>query len=128
MKENMNEFILNQLKKCTRCEIPPYDENTLTLEIPKNSLKKELSFSVNNCYLIEIADYVLNPPPGFSLAQNWNKGTNPPSKYMNVCCIQLLGKMVNVEGVSFNIESNSPGNSTWEGWLPLTAVKILKEI
>lgn len=124
----MNPLIESQLKKCKRCEIPPYDESTLVLEIPKNSIKKELGFEVNNCYLIEIADYVLNPPPGFALAQNWNGGTNPPSKHMNVCCIQNMGKMVKVDGISFNIENEIPGDSAWTGWLPLAAVKILREI
>ena len=124
----ISKLIEDQLKKCNRCEIPSYDENTTSLIIPKNSIKRELSFVVDNYYLIEIADYVLNPPPGFFLAQNWNNGINPPSKYMNVCCIQKMGNMVRVDGISFNIENNSPGNLAWTGWLPLAAVKIIKEI
>lgn len=124
----MNNIIESQLKKCKRCEIPPYNEDTLIINIPKNSIKKELNFYINNCYLIEIADYVLDPPPGFTLAQNWNGGTNPPSKHMNICCIQLMGKMVKVDGVSFDINQGITLDRSWCGWLPTAAVKILKEI
>lgn len=124
----INELIVKQLQNCKRCNIPTYDENTTSIFIPKNSIKKELGWVKDNYYLIQIEDYILNPPPGFTLAQNWNGGTNPPSKYMNVCCLQLMGKMVRVDGVSFDIEKNIVLGNAWSGWLPTAAVKIIKEI
>lgn len=124
----MNPLIEKQLKNCKRCEIPFYDENTTSLVIPKNSIKKELGWSKDSCYLIKIEDYVINPPPGFTLAQNWNNGTTPPSVYMNVCCIQIMGKMIKVDGISFDIDKNVPLDKAWCGWLPIAAVKIIREI
>lgn len=124
----INPIIKKQFEKCIRCSVPPITDDTTSIFIPKNSIKEKLGFKKDNCYLIEIEDYVLNPPPGFTLSQNWNSGTNPPGKYMNICCIQLMGKMVKVDGVEFNMEQNTPMDKVWCGWLPTAAVKILKEI
>ena len=120
--------IKKQIEKCVRCNVPPITDDTTSVFIPKNSIKEKLGFKKDNFYLIEIEDYVINPPPGFSLAQNWNGGTTPPSNYMNICCIQLMGKMVRVDGVGFDINTNSTLDKTWNGWLPTAAVKIIKEI
>lgn len=122
------DLIKKQIEKCVRCSVPPIDEDTTSVFIPKNSIKEKLGFKKDGFYLIEIEDYVINPPPGFSLAQNWNGGTNPPNKHMNVCCIQLMGKMVKVDGVAFDVNQGVPLDKVWCGWLPTAATKILKEI
>lgn len=124
----INPLIKKQLNDCKRCNVPYYNNDTTSIFIPKNSIKKDLGFTKDNCYLIQIEDYVVNPPSGFTLAQNWNGGTTPPSTYMNVCCIQVMGKMVKVDGISYDINNNIPLDKTWCGWIPVAAVKIIKEI
>lgn len=124
----MNEIIEKQLKNLKKCQLPPYTDETTEIFIPKGSIKKELGLELNHCYQIEIADYVLNPSPEFSLAQNWNNNTVPPCKYMNVCIMQLMGKMIKVEGIGFDIENQCPINNVWGGWLPRESIKVRLEI
>lgn len=124
----MNKLILEQLQKCQHCQVPAYDETTTKIFIPKHEIKKELVLTEGHCYLIEIADYVLNPPEGFTLSKNWNGGTNPPTKYMNVSVIKSMGKMFKVEGVGIDITSRCILDCFWSGWLPATAVVIMEEI
>lgn len=124
----INPIIKKQFEKCIRCSVPLVTDDTTSIFIPKNSIKEKIGFKKDNYYLIEIEDYVINPPPGFTLAQNWNNGTSPPNKYMNVCCIQIMGKMIKIDGVVFDVEQNTPLNNSWCGWLPVAAVKIIKEI
>ena len=124
----INPLIEKQLKNCKRCNVPPHNESTTSIFIPKNSIKKDLEFVKDNFYLIKIENYVVNPPPGFTLAQNWNGGTTPPSEYMNICCIQIMGKMIKVDGIAFDIDKDVPLDKSWCGWLPIAAVKIVKEI
>ena len=124
----MNKIIEKQLKNLKKCQLPPYTSESTEIFIPKGSIKKELGLTLNHCYQIEIADYVLNPPPEFSLAQNWNNNTVPPCKYMNVCIMQLMGKMIKVEGIGFDIENQIPINNAWGGWLPRESIKVRLEI
>ena len=124
----MNKIIEKQLKNLKKCQLPPYTNESTKIFIPKGSIKKELGLELNHCYQIEIADYILNPSPEFSLAQNWNNNTVPPCKYMNICIMQLMGKMIKVEGIGFDIENQCPINNAWGGWLPREAIKVRLEI
>ena len=124
----MNKIILEQLQNCKHCQLPAYDDDTTKIFIPKHEIKKEIILTEGHCYLIEIDDYVLNPPEGFTLSKNWNGGTNPPTKYMNVSVIKSMGKMFKVEGVGIDIVSRCTLDCFWTGWLPGTAVVIKEEI
>ena len=124
----MNKLIKKQLEKCERCKLPPYDESSTLIFIPKQIPKKDPEFEKDKCFLICIDDYILNPPEGFTLAKNWNGNTNPPAKYMNICVVQVMGKMVKVEGVGFDINLGVTLPCYWIGWLPMRNVKIMEEI
>lgn len=124
----MNKLIFDQLQKCQHCQLPVYDENSTHILIPKNSLKKELKLEIDHYYQIEIADYIMNPSEGFTLSQNWNGGTVPPHNIMNICVIQIMGKMIKVDGIGFDDLNQSPMTKPWTGWLPQTAIKIRGEI
>ena len=124
----MNELIKKLLQECEHCTIPTYSDDTTILHIPKHEIKKPLTFKLNSYYRICIDDYILNPPEGFTLAKNWNSNTNPPCKYMNVVVNQLMGQMVKIEGIGFDMEQAKPINISWSGWLPVSNVKIMEEI
>lgn len=124
----MNKLIKKQLQNLKKCQLPPYNEDTYKIIIPKNSIKKELGLEVDHCYQIEIEDYILNPSLDSSLSQNWNGGTVPPSKYMNICILQLMGKMIKVDGIEVDVATNSIKNNTWSGWLPRNAIKVRCEV
>ena len=125
----MNKFIEKQLKQCKRAQIPEFDSNTTHIFIPKGNIKKDLTFETHKYYFIEIKDEVVNPQEGNSLSSNWNNGTHPPHKYMNVEVIMIMGKMIKVCGVAVDsIENRLTLPVTWEGWIPNESMKILEEL
>ena len=101
--------------------MPSWDSNTIRINIPKqqaSQVKQEI-FEVGKIYTILIEDYILNPPPTFTLAANWNFGTLPPEKELYVEVLQILGNMIKFKckGKNTNIE--------WEGWLPRKSIKVI---
>lgn len=124
----MNKLIFEQLHKVEHVILPPFDNDTTLIKIPKGNIRKELKFEVNHYYLICIDDVIINPNGPTTLSINWNGGTNPPTKYMNIVCRQVMGKMVKVEGVGFDLQNSCTINVSWLGWLPQGNVKILEEI
>ena len=127
-KKKVNKIIKEQLLKVEHIILPKWDENTTHLFIPKGSYKAPIILSVGKYIQIEISDMVLNPPQGFTLAQNWNGNTVPPAKIFNCVVQQVMGKMIKVDGVGFNASLNVPTNDRWSGWLPQSEIKILGEI
>ena len=77
----MNPIIKKQLENCRVANIPDFDDSTKTITIPKGSALTVTPYQVGKFYLVELADYVINPPEGYTLASNWNKGTSPKYKY-----------------------------------------------
>lgn len=125
----MNKVVKEQLGKCKVARVPQFDDNTTHIFIPKLSKGAlPLDFQVRNYYIIEIADYVLNPGPEFTLAANWNKGTIPPSKYMKVEVSQINGKMIKVTGIAYDIGNHRDLSYVWEGWLPSVSIKIINKL
>lgn len=115
----MNKFIEEQLHKIN-VPLPEWDSNTTKIIIPKQSttIVQPVEFQLGGLYNICIEDYVLNPPPNFTLAVNWNGGTTPPEKEMVAEVIQIAGKMI-----KFNCKGKTTGE-TWEGWLPRKTVTM----
>lgn len=123
----LNPLIKEQLNKCEVADIPSFDDNTLELIIPKKS--KEKNFQLNKYYIVELADYLINPGEIVSFHINWNQGRVPKSKYLKVCISQLMGKMIKVDGIGFNPKSNEDLEDFYTNlWLPSNDVKIVKEI
>ena len=124
----MNPIIDKQLKKCKVAIIPEYNESTKTLHIPRIIDLPELSYTIGHYYIIELENYIIHPPENFSLHQNWNNNNIPKSKYYKCECLQLMGKMIKINGVGFDWDNQLDLNDLWTGWLPMKSVKILKEI
>jgi hypothetical protein len=78
--------------------------------------------------LVELEDYIINPPPGFTLHESWNNGQVPKNKYYKCQCIKIMGKMVKILGVAFDYENKIDLEENWDGWLPLKSIKVLREI
>lgn len=117
----MNKFIKKELEKC-RVKLPEYNDDTTYLFIPRNEDVKNLEeLKINHFYLFEVADYIINEPPTFTLSANWNGGTYPPEKRLNCEVLEFVGKMVKVlsEGETTHIR--------WEGYLPRKSIKVVKE-
>ena len=114
----MNKFIKEQLQKVT-IPMDYWDDNTNHIIIKKQGESIAKDFVVGNIYDIIIEDYVINPPPNFTLASNWNFNTNPPEKELHVKVLQIVGNML-----KFQCKGKTTGIE-WEGWLPRKSIKIV---
>lgn len=123
----MNEIIKEQLKLLKVAELPEFDDNTTDITIPKQEAK-EYNINVGKCYLIELENYIINPPETFTLHINWNNNIIPKDKYMKVEIVGIMGKMVKVNGVGYDFVNKLDLNTMWEGWLPRKAITIIKEL
>lgn len=122
----MNHFIEEQLKKCTVAEIPNFD--TTTTQILINGKRKEAILKFYKYYHIELENYIINPPPNFDLADNWNNGTHPTDAEMNIEIIQATdpdlskAKMLKISGRC------EPSGQLWTGWVPKKSIIKFEEL
>lgn len=124
----MNPLVKAQLDSCKVANLPYYDDTTTDLVIPRGSGVEVSPYQVHKCYIMELADYIINPPPDFTLASNWNKGSVPQSKYYIAEVSQLMGKMVRITGCGYDITTDSRTADIWEGWVPQKGIKLIREI
>lgn len=124
----MNKWIKKQLNLVKIAQIPPFNEDTIELIIPKREKLPKLEVQLNHFYLIELEDYIINPPPGFSLHSTWNDNKIPKYKFYKCQCIKIMGKMIKILGVAFDYENKLDLDEYWDGWLPLKSIKLLREI
>lgn len=122
----MNKLIKEQLLKCKVANIPKFDDSTTKLVIDKKVPEPEPQ--VNHYYIIEIEDYVINEPAGFTLSSNWNRGTKPTYKYYRVQITQAMGKMFKILGMGYDYENDCDFPQPWSGWIPRAGFHIKKEI
>lgn len=118
MKKNkMNKFIAQQLNRINT-PMTSWDDHSTNIVIYRQRNDKQCELSVGSIYDITVQKYVVDPPPGFSLASNWNFGTVPPEENLQAQLLQIMGNMLkfNCRGCTTNIE--------WEGWLPRKAITI----
>lgn len=124
----MNQFVKEQLQKCKVASLPPYSDDTMTMVIPKAAAAYRSVVLKNHCYLLQLEPYILNPPEGFSLHDNWNKGTKPLHEFVKAEICEVMGKMVKVNSVGFDYKTQTDTNDMWEGWLPMKSIKIVSEL
>lgn len=122
----MNDLIKEQLSKCRWATIPEFDDSTTYMVIYKNP-KPVQEFKINSFYIIEIADYVLKPSSNFTLADNWNKGIIPQSKYIRCQVTQIMGKMIKIGGIGYDINTREDKSDIYpELWLPSSSITIIE--
>lgn len=111
----MNKIVKDQLNKCI-VKLPTWDDNTEEIIIKYNSNNED---EKEKNVLIKIEDYIINEPPNFTLAKNWNKNTTPPESEMYVKILKKQGRMYRVSGQGVVTKEH------WEGWLPEKGFDIL---
>lgn len=124
----MNPIIKKQLESCKVADIPLYDDKDSVIKIPKGAIVEVSPYQVGKCYLVEIADFVINPSDGNTLASNWNKGTSPKHKYYKCEISKIVGKMICILGYGYNMETSQDTSDLWEGWVPQSGIKLLQEL
>ena len=122
----MSKILSNQLKMVTSVDLSDVPSDFHVLVIDKQQTLEDVDLNVGQSFLIELEDYIINPPPNFTLSDNWNGGSNPTQKYMRVIVVQVMGKMVRVQGVGFDMKTHENIGDVWEGWLPRKSIKVKK--
>lgn len=118
MKVTNNKFITEQLNKI-KVDKLIVEDNVFVFSKSSSGVNSENTISVGDLYKIQVENYILNPPPGFTLSSNWNNNTLPPEQILDVEILQIMGKMVKCKCI---------GNTTkivWEGWLPRKSFSII---
>ena len=124
----MNPLIKAQLEKVRVATLPEYDEGTTVLHIPKRTASDPLILEQDKCYIIKVEDYILNPPDGFTLHTNWNNNVAPKHKYMKVDVCRVIGKMIKVNSIGYDIDAGTDIPSMWEGWLPEKSITVISRL
>ena len=124
----MNPLIKDQLSKIQRLNVPSYDDSTTQLTLTKNDIKVVESLQEDHCYLISVDDYILNPPEGFTLHTNWNNNTYPKHKIMKIDVTKIMGKMVKVNSMGYDMKNQTDTTDMWTGWLPQKSIKIIERL
>ena len=117
----MNKYIEESLNK----ELYKYSKEKNKIIIYK---QEKVSFEESSCYLIKVDNYILNPPKGFDLHDKWNKGIKPKHKYMKIEVTDILGKMIKVRSIGYDIEKEEDIDDIWQGWLPEKSITLVKKL
>lgn len=118
----MNKLIKKELNKLKVAKLGAYDEKTHSFFIPKHV---ELKLLENHSYILKLDDSLLEDS---TLADNWNKGTKPPSKYIKAEINQIMANMIKINAIGYNYDTNTDLNKFWTGWIIKDRFEIIKEI
>ena len=124
----LNPLVKDQLKKLASKNLCEFDEGTYVLEIKKSSAINNDPLKENECYLISVEDYILHPPEGFTLHTNWNNNIIPKHKVMKIDVCKVMGKMVKVNSIGYDLKNQVDINDVWSGWLPQKSITIIERL
>ena len=125
----INPLIKDQLSKIRRIEVPAVNDSTNVITLHKDQIKQASSgLHEDCCYLISVEDYILNPPDGFTLHTNWNNNIAPKHKVMKVDVTKIMGKMVKVNSMGYDMKNQVDTNDMWSGWLPQKSITIIERL
>lgn len=119
-----SKLVKKELQKVQFADLSDYNKETRTYKIPKNVGFK---IDVGNSLLIKLDAYILNKENNV-LATNWNKGSIPQYSYYKIEITKIMGKMILVDGLAFDYETNQDISDVWSGWLPLEHISIVKRL
>ena len=124
----MNKIAREQLLKCKIANVPDFAENETEIFIPKGSTLNVSPYQINKCFVVELADYIINPPAHFALAENWNRGSKPSHKFYKAEISNVMGKMVKIVGCGYDPMTNTDFIDVWEGWVPQEGITLHNEL
>jgi hypothetical protein len=75
-------------------------------------------------YLVQLPLELVNNTSSV-VASNWNNGTAPKFQYLKVYVSRLLGKMVYVDSIGYDVNTRQDINTLWSGWLPTEEIMQL---
>lgn len=124
----MNKFIKQQLDSIAQIDIPEYNDQTTQLIIKKQDIKQNY-LQQGKSYIIQLKNYIVNPPTDFTLHINWNNGVIPKSKYLSVTINKIMGKMYQVDACGYDWENQTIIFDSYSNlWLPKNGFEVKKEL
>jgi len=121
----MSKIIDEQLKKCQVADTTNFNPDTNEYFIKR---RVGIKIKVGSYYILKIKDSLLNPSPNSTLAANWNNGIIPTHNYYKVDVCQIMARMIKVNGIAFNNETQTDINEFFSGWLPIDEIEIISEL
>lgn len=117
----MTSLAKKQLSKVKFADLSNYDTSTNEYFIPK---KVEIKLELNNCYIIKVSD---SWRTNKLIANNLNKGITLDCPCVKADICSFNGKLVYINAIGYNEETNQNIPYVWEGWIPLSEISILKK-
>ena len=111
----MRKLIKNQLKQVAYADLSHYDETTGVFNIPKYSKPK---YDIGKMYIVQVANELVNNNETV-VAANWNNGTSPKGNVLKIFVNKMVGKMIYVDSLVFDMETRQDTTLMWSGWLPV---------
>ena len=122
----MNKLIMKQLGKLNIPNKPEYDDSTTHLVFPRRSdvvEKDDTTFVLNGVYKIVLANYIVSPPPNFTLDTDWNKGKHISDTTLLIQVTQIAGKMIRFTGRGYNFNTDTTNNNFYDNmWIPAKSI------
>lgn len=116
------QLVKDQLSKVIYADLSNYDEKTNTYHIPKIN---QIKLQINHSYIIKIKDSLYENE---LLKSNYNQGRTPPYKSYLIDIVSILGKIIKVNGVEYDLETNQTLNNLWSGYLSIKDIEIIEEM
>lgn len=124
----MNPIIKSQLSKCTVAKIPPYNDDTIHIIIPKKKESEITKYQVNKCYIVELSDNFVNLDKDSAFVCNWNGGILAKHKYYKCAIVKVMNNMIKITGFGYDLINDTETIDMWEGWVPSDDIQIVKEL
>jgi len=99
------------------------------LFIPKKQLNSLIPLILDKYYIIEVSNYILNPPFQSTLVSNWNQGQIPKNKYLFGTPTKRLNDMVRWDCCGYDNVSKTHLTDTYTDlWLPETEFILMEKV
>lgn len=119
-----NKIVEEQLKKVYYADMSHFDKETNIFSIPKYSKPK---YDLGKMYIVQIDKMLINNKNSI-LAVNWNNNTAPSTEYLKIYVSKIIGKMIYVDSVGFDINTNADLTNIWSGYISVDDMKQLSTL
>jgi len=118
----VNNLIKKQLESVQIADLSNFNEEDNTYFIPQ---KKTIKIERNKAYLIYVGDsFFYNKV----VQDNWNKGLTLKDRYIKAEVDDIIGKMIKVTCIGYDVLNKQDTNNFWNGWLPLDSIQVLQKL
>ena len=119
----MNKLIEDQLKKIQFADLSNFDPIENEYSIPK---RVDIKIEKYKSYIIELKKECFDRESIINI--NWNKSKIPNCNFYKAEVIDILPKVIHIEGLGYDIDSDKDLDVFWNGYVPINGIKIIKKL